>query len=69
MQRITRRYTKPKLFLPTKISRPTIEAMATQEEVIMVGGDSTVGEDITKVDSKTIHPKDQDVAAVIKMVT
>lgn len=57
------------LFLLTKISRSTIEEMTTQEEVIVVRGDSMVGEDTTKVDSKTIHPEDQDVGVVIKMVT
>ena len=57
------------LSLPTKISRPTIEAMTTQEEIIVVRGDSTVGVDTTKVDSKTIHPEDQDAGAVTKMVT
>ena len=51
------------------MSRPTIEATTTQEEVIIARGDSIVGEDTTKVDSKTIHPEDQDVGAVIKMVT
>ena len=57
------------LFLSTKISRPTIEAMTTQAEVIVVGGDSMVREDTTKVDSKKIHPKDQDAGVVIKIVT
>lgn len=40
----------------TKISRLTIETMATtQEGVIMVGGGSMVGEDTTRVDVKTTH--------------
>ena len=69
MQIIIGCYTKSTLFLPTKISQPTIEATTTQEEVIVVGGDSTVGEDTAKVDSKKIHPEDQDVGVVIKMVT
>ena len=43
--------------------------MATQEEVIEVRGDSMVGEDTTKVDSKTTHLEGQDVGVVIKMVT
>ena len=41
--------------------------MVTQEEVIAVGGDSTVGEDTIKIDTKTIHPEDQDAGATIKM--
>ena len=46
-----------------------MEATTTQEEVIEVGGDSMVEKDTTKANSKTIHPEDQDVGVVIKMVT
>ena len=53
----------------TKISRLTIETMATtQDEVITVGGDSTVGEDTTKVAFKTTHPEGQDVGSTIKII-
>ena len=54
----------------TKINELAIETMATtQEEVIMVRKDSTVGEDTTKVASKTTHPEGQDVGSSIKIIT
>lgn len=40
----------------------------TQEEVIMVRGDSTVGEDTTKVSSKTTHPEGQDARPTINII-
>ena len=43
--------------------------MATQEEVIVVGGESMVRKDTTKVDSKTTHLEGQDVGDIIKMVS
>ena len=65
----TSRYTKPKLFRPTKISRLIIEVTTTQEEVIVVGGDSMVRGDTIKIDSKIIYPEGLDARAIIKMAT
>jgi hypothetical protein len=66
MRKTTGQYTKQKLFQPTKISQLIIEVTVTQEEVIEARRDSTVREDT--IDTKTIHPEDQDVGAAIKMV-
>ena len=40
----------------------------TQEEAITVGGDSMVGEDTTKVASKTTHPEGRDAGSAIKII-
>ena len=53
MQKTTGRYTKQKHFNPTKIDRPIIEVTTTEEEVIVVGEDFTVGAGTIKID--TIH--------------